>query len=175
MITNQRNHNFLKWLKWISISLIIVIITGLVYGAFLLKSIEKDKNEQYTTAETEILNDSDLHSISELTHFYGESVYHIAFGTTKENKEKIVFLKQNNKVKKNNIFDANKLIPEEKIQSHWKNKCDGCSLIKINPAMIKDQPLWELTYWDSNKHYVIEYLSMQDGERYESFNFKHMF
>jgi len=41
--------------------------------------------------------------------------------------------------------------------------------------MIDKKALWELTYEDADQHYIIDYLSMDDGSRYEQYRFKRTF
>lgn len=170
---SKRNRSTLVWFKWISIILLLVIISAIIYSMFLLKTIENDKQTGYVAAEKKIVNDTAIDTVNEVTHFYGESVYFIIFGTTNKNKNKIVFLEKD----KDNIsvIDYDKVMSKKEVLSQWKDNCSKCELIKLNPAIIDSEPLWELAYLDKDNRYIIDYLTMKDAKRYEYYNFKQVF
>lgn len=163
------------WLKWFFVIFMLILVSCIIYGIVLYKTIQHDKTKGYSNTEQEILNETDIVSVDQISHFYGETVYHIVIGKTANDKRKIVFVDKNEETDNIVVFDNEKMMSEENIQSLWMDECSNCELIKINPAMINKEALWEVTYKDDSQRYIIEYLSMHDGSRYEQYRFKPTF
>lgn len=172
---NQPNRNISTWVKWISIGLILIIISAIIYGIFLLKTIDNDKKTGYLAAKKDMINETEIETVNEITHFYGDSVYFIAFGTTDKNEKKIAFLKNKKGKADISVIDYDKALSKKEVLAKWKDNCNKCELIKLTPAMIDNEPLWELTYLENDNRYIIDYLTMKDAKRYEHYNFKHVF
>lgn len=165
------------WLKWSLLIILVILVIALVFGIFLYKDIQASKTAGYSETEKAILKETELESIDRVTHFYGEEAFHIALGHTKEQDEKLVFVPLDEDKKETDmiVIDNEDIMTEEDMIAAWKEQCRDCKLIKINPAMIKEEPLWELTYRDDTNRYVIDYLSIYDGTEYEQYRFKEMF
>ncbi|HLR66299.1 cell wall elongation regulator TseB-like domain-containing protein [Virgibacillus alimentarius] len=175
MKNNYMQSNAPSWLKWGFWILCLFLLVGLIYSIYLYHSIQKSKVAGFAETKEKILEETDLVSIDEIERFNGEQAFHILFGKTEEGKNKIVFFPLKKKEKKVKIIDKSKIVPKEKILNQWNSECKDCKMIKIKPAMVKDKPLWELTYIDSTDRYALDYLSIYDGSHYEQYRFKKMF
>lgn len=164
-----------SWIKWSLLIFVLFLAITATFGMILYKNIQNDKVMGYSKSEKEVLNETDIVSIDKTTHFYGEDVYHIIFGSGENDKKEIAFIRKSDGNDAIVTFASEEFISESNIQSIWKTDCSGCELIKITPAMIDKKALWEVTYKDNNKRYIIDYLSMQDGTRYEQYRFKPTF
>lgn len=163
-----------KWFKWGSVVFATIVTLLLIYGCILYKSIQNDKTKGFDESRKIIFSETDITDADEMFAFYGEEAFHILFGKTNTNEEKIAFfpLDHDGGI---TVIDQTKIISKEAIEQTWKKRCSNCHLINIAPAMIDDQPLWEMTYKDDRAKYVIDYLSMDDGSRYERYSFKQRF
>ena len=174
---NQRSRSP-KWLKWFLSSVLLVIIICFVYGIFLYYNIQKDKTAGFSETKEMILQDTELVNIQNIERYHGESSYHVVFGETEESEKKIVFVPlEKDKENKEDliIIDQTEITSKEAMQSQWQKQCDNCELVKITPGIENNEPLWEITYIDNSKRYVLEYLSIYDGTQQEQFRFTRMF
>jgi len=164
-----------SWLKWLFTIIIIILLISVTFGLIMYNTIQKDKTKGYSQTEKDVLNNTDIVSIDKITHFFGEKEYHIAFGQDSDNNGEIAFVEQNENNEQILTFDSKEMISEQKIQSLWDKDCKDCKLIKITPAMVDKEPLWEIAYENHEEHYIINYLSMYDGSSYEQYHFKPTF
>lgn len=163
------------WLKWTIIILSLLLIVGLIYGIYLYHTIEKSKVAEFAETEEKILQNTEIKKINAVDRFDGKTAFHILSGETKDGNKKIAFFPLNGKKKELTVIDESEIIPRQSMREQWNNQCKGCEFIKISPAMVNDEPLWELTYIDQSNRYILDYLSIYDGSRYEQFRFKQMF
>lgn len=164
-----------SWLKWSLWILSLVLILVFIYSIYLYHTIEQSKLSGFAETKEKVLHETDLIVIDDINRFNGKNAFHILFGKTKDDQNKIVFFPLKNKNKDLTIIDESETIAKQSILNQWDTQCQGCKLIKIIPAMVNDEALWELTYIDKSKRYTIDYLSIYDGSRYEQFRFTRMF
>ncbi|MFD1038660.1 DUF5590 domain-containing protein [Virgibacillus byunsanensis] len=164
-----------NWLKWIIGFVCLVFISCLVYGVFLYQDIQQQKKSGYASSQDTVLSNTELTKVNNIYTFSGAITYHVLFGETTGNDKKIVFLPLDDEDEDITIMDQSNIISLESIKSQWKEQCNHCKLIKISPAMVNNRPLWEVTYRDNSDRHVLDYLSMNDGSRYERFRFKKTF
>lgn len=165
------------WLKWILLAIGLGVFMSFLYAFYVYQSIQSERTTGFDDSETFILDNTELVEIDLIEAYYGEETYHIIFGETKNNEQKIAFLPISDHVDDDNltIIDYSKIVPEEEILNQINEQCQECQVKKINPAMIDDNPLWEITYRDQNNRYVFDYLSIYDGSRFERLQLKPMF
>lgn len=163
-----------RWVKWGAIILAIVIVTCIIYSIFLYRSIVSSKTEGFSETKEHVLQTTDITEVTNITRFHGDKYYQVVSGKTSEGVEEIAFVPME---KKNEpiVIQQKEILSEASILHQWKNECNNCTLIKIMPAYVDNKPLWEITYNDRSNRYVIDYLNMKDGSRYEQFRFKKMF
>jgi len=167
-----------SWIKWLFIVVVLILLILAIYGIILYKNIQEAKTKNYSQTEKMVLDKTDIVTIDKTTHYYGEKVYHIVFGHTTDDVEEIAFVEKSDNNDDNEhieTFDSEEMISEENILTLWRDECSSCKLVKVNAAMIDKKALWELTYEDADQHYIIDYLSMDDGSRYEQYRFKRTF
>ncbi|WHX27329.1 DUF5590 domain-containing protein [Virgibacillus halodenitrificans] len=160
---------------WSSIIFLIVIISCFIYLLFLYLDLKDSKTEGFAETKKQILQATSIEKIDEIRKFNGEEAYHVIFGTTDNNKQQIIFYPLQKKKKELTTIDQSDIITEGAIKEEWRQQCSSCEFIKITPALVNDKPLWELTYRDESNRYVLDYLSIYDGSRYEQYRFKQMF
>jgi uncharacterized protein YpmB len=164
-----------KIIIWASIILLILFISAVIYSFFLYQDIMESKTEGFSETETQILDATSLVSIDKIEQFNGEEPYHVVFGENEANEEKIIFYPLEGQEKQLTVLDKTEIVAEETILSQWQNECSECELIKAVPAIKDENVLWEVTYFDESERYILDYLSIYDGSRYERYRFTQMF
>lgn len=175
MKQNVQKHNRMK--LWIGVAIIIALfIAVLFYGMYLYRTTLNSKYVDVSKTKNFILENNYLESIEEMDAFYEAETYHIFAGRTKDKKEAFVFLPipYNDKKEIITIFKDDIINKTEAIHTLFE-ECSSCTQINIKPAMINNKPLWELTYRDGKERYNFDYISMEDGSRYERLQLKQTF
>ncbi|MFD2133290.1 DUF5590 domain-containing protein [Pseudogracilibacillus auburnensis] len=163
----------LKWISWkrvIIICTLILFIFLIIYFISFLRYIDDSKLVDFDATEQIIYDKTDLTAIDDAYHFQEENEYHIVFGHDSDGEEWIAFVPLSKKtIKKDDIvvIRADSVLTREQIENNWLKECKQCTLTGSTPAMINQQPLWELSYTDNANRYVIEYVSLKDGTTYE--------
>lgn len=170
----RKNH---RWL-FVSLSLIIIcFIASIIFAVYLYHVIQKDKNVPFTQTEEYVLSNTDLVHIDMIESFYEKDSYHIVFGETEEETQQIIFIPLSGKSDEGEFItiEQNEIISKDELINQLKQDCQNCTIIKVKPAMINENPLWEITYRDHKDRYVFDYFSMDNGSRYERLQFKQLF
>jgi uncharacterized protein YpmB len=171
----NQTSNIKKVFIWGSIILLILFISAVVYSIFLYQDIMESKTAGFTETESQILNATTLVSIDKIEQFNGDESYHVVFGKNEANEQKIIFYPLEGNEKNLTVLDESEIISEQTITSSWQDACSGCELIKAVPAIKDENILWEVTYTDESDRYILDYLSIYDGTRYEQYRFTQMF
>ena len=153
------------WIFLFSFSFIIGIVS--VYGFYLYQSTMNKKENEFKETKAYVLDNDFLVEISKMEAFYEQHSYHIFLGQNKEQEEVIVFVPVPLEEEEIKVISARDIISEQQAIIKISKECSKCKKISVKPAMINDRPLWELTYFDAYNRYNIDYLTMEDGERYE--------
>ncbi|WP_158701733.1 cell wall elongation regulator TseB-like domain-containing protein [Lentibacillus sp. Marseille-P4043] len=165
-----------SWLKWILLIICLVLISCLIYIGFLYHSIQESKNAGFNDTKERVLKNTELTEIDRISKFQGKKTYHILFGSTNDQDEKIVFVPiPSSKSENITIIDASDILHEQNVIDQWQEQCKKCELIDVTPAMIENKALWEVTYKDSSDRYTFDYLSIYDGSRFQQIRLKSMF
>ncbi|WP_164218900.1 DUF5590 domain-containing protein [Virgibacillus sp. YIM 98842] len=164
-----------KFFKWAGFSLVILFISAAVYSIFLYQDIMGDKTDNFAETESQILDATSLVSIDKMEQFNGADAYHVVFGENDANENKIIFYPLEGQEKNLTILDESEIVSEETILSLWSESCSECDLIKAVPAIVDENVLWELTYVDESDRYILDYVSIYDGSRYEQYRFTQIF
>lgn len=160
------------WLNWKNIFILVSVFILLFLFSYFTYTYIKIENSKVTDGEkTEqfIFKETDLTTVDSIYQFQEEESFHIIIGSDNEGNKSIVFVPVKKSLSKDDlvVLSLNELVSVEQIEEEWQRECDQCTLIHSNPAMINEQPLWELTYTDHSNRYVIEYISLKDGKIYE--------
>lgn len=163
------------WLLWSSIIFIILFISLLIYAIFLYMDLNEKRTAGFDATERQIVNHTSISEVSSIERFHGEKAYHVVFGENAEGEEQLIFYPLEGKEKTLTTIDAEEIVPKSSVIKNWKSTCTSCDLIRVVPALINDDALWELTYYDANDRYVLEYLSIYDASTYEEIRYRRMF
>ncbi len=173
---NRSNINPYKVILLVIIGMVLIIV-GLFFYNF--SQIEKKRNAVFDASEKLVMNETDIEDISNKYVSQEKKLYHIFIGKNKEDEELISFihLKKENKPSKKDIktYKTAEFISENEILDIWSQTCNQCELIKIQPAIIEENILWEITYNDADDRYVFDYYLMTDGKQYEELKLKRNF
>lgn len=174
MMLNERSR-FRNWFIWGLVILIIIIVYSFIYVLFLYHDLNESKTAGFEETEKQILGATSITEIEKIEQFNGAEAYHVIYGKDKKNKEKIIFYPLKGKKKDLTTINQSEIISKKQVLNKWKEQCNDCELVKIVPALVENKALWELTYHDKSNRYVLDYLSLYDGSRYEQYRFKQMF
>lgn len=163
-----------SWLKWGLLGLLLLIIITLIFLLVLYQDIVESKTRNFSVAEERVIQDTDVNEIINTHRYQGDSLYTIVTGITENDEKVYVFVPENTK-EELVVVDHNEMVPEDSVLETWQKDCANCELIHIIPGMIKNDPVWEITYVDETDRYVLSYVSIYDGSQYEEFRFKKMF
>src|SRR5699024_4922271 len=87
----KNNHSLDSRFKWGSVVFATIVTLLLIYGCILYKSIQNDKTKGFDESRKIIFSETDITDADEMFAFYGEEAFHILFGKTNTNEEKIAF------------------------------------------------------------------------------------
>lgn len=164
-----------NWFFWSLIIILIILIICFIYSVFLYYDVKASKTEGFAETEKQIINATSITEVDKIEQFNGDEAYHVIFGKDDKEEQKIIFYPLKGKEKDLTTIKQADVISEDQILNEWKGQCKDCKLVKIVPALVDDKALWEITYSDGSNRYVLDYLSIYDGSRYEQYRFKRMF
>ncbi|WP_155982691.1 DUF5590 domain-containing protein [Paucisalibacillus sp. EB02] len=154
--------------------LFFIIIAIFIFIINLYSDIQESKTKGFSDAEHRVLQETDIVEIESTSRYQADSLYHVVFGKTKAEQSIIVFVPEDDE-KKLTIVNQTEILQYDTVKANWMNECVKCELIDIVPAINKGNALWEITYYDEANRYVLDYVSIFDGTKYEEFRFKKMF
>lgn len=163
------------WVKWVVLILLLAILAFLTYAIILYNHIQQDKQAGFTETKEIVLRETDLIEIHDMKSYQGEFAYHIVFGHTESNENKIVFVPLTNEEQDLIVVEQSEIISEQTLEKQLQKECNTCKIISISPGIEDDELLWELTYVDDSDRYVLEYVSLYDATHYEQFRFKRLY
>lgn len=164
-----------RWLKWFVWICCIIIVICVIYSIFLYKSIQSNKMKGFEDSKQIVLNETNVVEIDDIILSHSEQAYHVIIGQTKDKERKIVFVPQDETNEKLTIVNQQEIVSAQSVQQEWRKQCGECEFLKLIPAIVENEPMWELTYIDNNGRYIIDYLSIYDGTIYEQYRFRPMF
>lgn len=162
-------------IKWIVLALGLLLLLFFIYGIILYIDTQESKTAGFQKTEQKVLKETEIAEISSVSRFQEKSAYHIVFGKTKERQTKIAFVSLDGNNRDILVIDSEKIIPKQNVEESWMSQCQSCELVKISPAIIDSEPLWEIAYKNDAESYILDYVSMYNGSKYEQFRLKSMF
>ncbi|MUV39798.1 hypothetical protein JNUCC1_03682 [Lentibacillus sp. JNUCC-1] len=162
------------WMKWGAVFLCVAAIVLMVYVWIAVQNIQAQKETGFERSEQAVIDETDISAINDIHAFHEATSYHIVFGSTDDGDQKIAFVPLEDD-RNLTVLNQDALLTKQSMLKEWRQSCDACELIRIQPAMIETTALWELTYRDQNGRYVLDYMTMADGEQYEQMRFKQRF
>jgi len=160
-----------KWLRRSLIILFILMISCFILALYFYYDLNNSRTSGFEETENVILDQTAITEVNHIERFHGAEAYHVVYGTNSEGAEKIILYPLEGTEKNITTIDTSEIIPKESVGAQWSEQCTGCELAGITPALIDGEALWELTYYDSNNEYVMDYFSMYDGSNYHQFRF----
>jgi len=164
-----------KVLKISLILLSIVVLVAGVIGIILYQKILDNKTHGFEETKNVILEQTSITEIVKVERYHGEKPYHIVYGKTEDGEERIIFYPLQGKKKNITSISMKDMLSRDEILSLWSSNCNNCQFVKITPGIISEDIVWELTYYDQNNRYSIDYLSIDDGTVYEQYRMRKMF
>jgi|GEM_PF-1461444 len=179
----MRNNRFSQrtfpgWLKWVSGIIGFLIVACLIFGIYLYLTIQDNRTASFDQVETHVLEETELNTISKIERFHGENAYYTVYGETENDAAAIVFYPFDGNPANIISVKQSDIIAKEEVRANWNDRCDACTLVDIQPAVISNdgkQPAWEITYEDNAGYYVMAYLSFQDGSMIEVIRYNQLF
>src|SRR5699024_2569270 len=108
--------------------------------------------------------------VTDVDYFADEETYDIIYGKDENDKKYFAINPTDNRDKeKLIILKQDDVLSKENIEQKWKSDSKECNLKKTGLTMIDDEVIWELTYIDKEENYIIEYISLEDGSTNEEF------
>lgn len=159
----------------IFLGLFLMFVVIILYGFYLYFLTIKEKKNELKDSEIYVLENQLLAEIEQKEVFYEKETAHIFFGVTEDKEDAIVFVL--NPFQDVEVFKVLRkhIIDEHKAMSIIIEECSSCYDFYVKPAMINNRALWEVTYRDEKERYNLDYISMEDGSRYERLQLKQMF
>lgn len=137
--------------------------------------LNEERTKGHDETRRELIKQTSITEITSIVNFNGESAYHVVYGENEEGKGQIIFYPLEGEEKTLTIVDVADILPEQAMISKWKQDCSGCDLVKITPALMDNEVLWEIVYYDENDRYVFEYRSIYDGAHYQEIRYLRQF
>lgn len=174
MMINETSR-FKGWFLWSLIITLVIIISCFIYALFLYHDLKESKSAGFEETEKQILDGTSITEVEKIEQFNGEEAFHVVYGENKEHEKKIIFYPLKGTEKNLTTINESEIISKKQVLDKWREQCQDCELVKIVPALVDNKALWELTYNDKSNRYVLDYLSLYDGSRFEQYRFKQMF
>lgn len=171
----HQKQSIFNWKKLIVVLFILLILTFIVFAYLLYYSIEKSKQDGFKDVEEYIYSETDMVTVENLTYFQEKEGYYIAEAIDEQGEYWYLFLLDDKSEPDYDIIKESANIKDDDVKADFYNDCKDCQLKSINPAYINHIPLWEITYIDQDKKYVIEYKYFEDGTTYEKLRFTRKF
>lgn len=165
----------LNWIHKTFIIFIAIIVVITIFGVYLYQDTMKNKTTNFEQTKEVILEQTPITKVNKIELYHGDEAYHLVYGSDDKGEEQIIFYPLKGKEKDITTISVSEITPKEQIIQSWQKNCGDCELNKISPALIDDQLLWEISYYDENDRYVLNYLSIYDGSSYEEYKFERMF
>lgn len=162
---------FKKWMLLIT-TLLIILFIGLF--AYLYVIIIQDKNKGFSQTETKVLEQTEIIHVTKIERFHDEKYYHVVHGENEKGEQMIAFVPQVADEAISTIHES-EMITEEQLIEQWAKSCHQCKKIKATPALIENNPYWELTYYNEEDQYVISYYEVDSFELVEQLTLYQMF
>lgn len=174
---NKRNVSLYK--KLFVIILIIVVVIIAIFSYYLYK-IDQNHLQKFDKTSNKVIQETELSDIKEKYYFQENEFYHIFKGESDSQEEmfaSVHFPEEAKKIESDNIktYKSEDLVSEETILNEWEQTCNQCEFVKIQPAIIDNELLWEIKYNDADNRYVFDYYLMSDGTDFESFRLRRNF
>ncbi|MCA1009437.1 DUF5590 domain-containing protein [Halobacillus halophilus] len=160
-----------SWLKWTFIIAGVLLLLSGALVVWMYVSINKDLHAGEDAARKMALNRTEIATVEEVSIYHGKSRVHIVKGKNQDGKDGLVFID----LSKNEILNEQmnlEMITESKLRQSWRADCQNCTFKNIQLGYEEENPVYEITYVDTQNRYVFDYFNL-NGERFDQrFAFK---
>ncbi|MFD2760841.1 cell wall elongation regulator TseB-like domain-containing protein [Lentibacillus juripiscarius] len=165
------------WLKWLTGIICFVVISCLITGIYLYYSTQQERTAEFDQVEQDAIKETEMSTVNRIERFHGKDAYYVIYGETDNNQSAIMFYPFAENDTETVLVERSETISEETVKADWQSNCSDCTLFTITPALITNDklPAWEITYENDAGRYIMEYVSLNDGELIEKIGFKRMF
>lgn len=158
--------------RWTLLIIFLVCLLIVSYGAYLYVDIQSVKTKDFSKTRERIQAETNITHIDSIERYHDKQYFHIVFGTDEQTNEYIAFVPQADD--EITVVQMNEILSEETITAQWERNCQTCEFIRIIPAMIDDDTLWEVTYVNDDQ-YIFDYYTMTEGTLHEQIKLLQMF
>lgn len=169
-----QQHNRTPLRKWIILIITLFVILLISLLAYLYVSIVQDKSKNFSQTETEVLEHTDIVHINKIERFHDEKYYHVVYGENESKEGLIAFVSQSTD-DDIVILNESDMIDEETLIGQWAKDCQNCKKVRTIPALIENEPYWEITFYDADDQYTISYYAIDSFELVEQLTLNRMF
>ena len=170
----RQHKTWLSAKKIIGLLILCGVAAIIAYFFVLYSSIENSKIDNKEKLVEFIKKETEIYTISKMYHFQDDKGYDIIYGKDKADKSEYIVFNQTGNFNKDKlmVYKSEEFVSKETIEKEWLSACKGCTLKKSSPAMINDNPLWEMAYINNQDRYIMEYTSLKDGSTFEKLGLK---
>jgi len=136
------------------------------YLTYLYLDIQAEKTIDFSNTKERVLAETNITNIETIERYHEKEYYHIVYGFADDHTEYIVFVPQSGEYDMT-VVQVDDIINEEAIMAQWEKTCQACTFIRLTPALLEDEVLWEITYVNDTDKYIFEYYTINDGQLYE--------
>ncbi|MGP4075295.1 cell wall elongation regulator TseB-like domain-containing protein [Halobacillus sp. K22] len=154
-----------SWLKWSFIIIGALFILSGALAVWMYLSINQDLHAGEEAAQELALNRTELAKVENVSSYHGKKKVHIVKGKTQEGTEGLIFIDLSERKILNKQMDLD-IVAEQQLKQSWRADCQNCVFKNIQLGYEEEQPVYELTYVDSQNRYVFDYFNL-NGERFE--------
>ncbi|GAA0444429.1 hypothetical protein GCM10008983_22270 [Lentibacillus halophilus] len=165
------------WLKWLTGITCLMTVVLLIAGIYLYSAVQGERTAEFDQIKQKVENETDITNVNRIERFHGRKAYYVIYGETNDQQDAIMFYPFTENNAETKLIKHSEIVPEKTVQKKWRNDCHHCTLFSVKPALITENklPAWEMTYENEDGRYIMEYVSIYDGELIEMIGFKQKF
>ncbi|RWZ60295.1 hypothetical protein EQV77_03100 [Halobacillus fulvus] len=153
-----------RWLKWLFLSVGVLLLLGLVFAIWMYAEISQDRIAGYDPAAQIAMDETPLASVDEVTAYYGDQTVHIVQGQLEEGDPAVIYVD----VEAESVLEmiTEDALTLEEFTTAWQQACGNCSFEHVQYGYEEQQPVFEVTYVDDQNRYVFDYFQL-NGESFD--------
>ncbi|MFD1065220.1 hypothetical protein [Oceanobacillus locisalsi] len=164
-----------RWVLWTLIAVLLLLLAGIGYSIYLYQVINDNRTAGFDETKEEIETQTSYHNVHSIQGYYGENNYHVFYASNEDNEERLIFLPLEGEERELIVINTEDIMREEAMVDAWSSNCDTCQFADISPAYEDGEALWEITYYDQDNHFVMDYYSINGESLEERYTYNHMF
>ncbi|WP_226579257.1 DUF5590 domain-containing protein [Halobacillus litoralis] len=154
-----------RWAKWAISSFVVLLVLCMILSVWVYLDVNQDRTAGHEEAAKLAEAESGITTVDEVSTYHGESEVFVVQGSTTEGESSLVFI-NDKKTKVLDVVDISNVLPEKELKTQWSNSCSSCTFKGVNIGYEEDEPVYEITYIDSQDRYVLDYFTLT-GEAFD--------